>query len=146
MPTDIIKLALAALSANPEIEKKLVFRQETALRRLFQNPKVEIELNRATAEREVLKNKRLKEAIKILRQAYRIRWILFLSLLGLMFAETVLLVVFVYFYSRAPSSNPIDNTTLQIIVGATILQISVMVAVIVKSAFPADMKPLIDVS
>jgi hypothetical protein len=128
------------------IEKELIVTPENVIKFLPQG--METRLTTITAhikvEREYIKNLRMKEGIKICRQAYCFRWILFLSLLGLMFAETVLLVVFVYFYSHTSGSNPINNTTLQVIVGATILQISAMVIVIVKSSFPASIKDLID--
>jgi hypothetical protein len=89
---------------------------------------------------------RIELCIKLGDQAFLYRGILFYFLLVLMTVETLFLF-FIVFETAGPKPKlEIPNTTLQIIVGATIVQISTMVIVIIQSVFPKDMKQLIDVS
>ena len=89
---------------------------------------------------------RMELCMKLGDQALRYRGILFYFLLVLMGVETLFLFVIVLITAKPYRLLEIPDTTLQIIVGATIIQISAMVIAIIKSVFPKDMKQLIDVA
>lgn len=144
---DIYKISIDALKNKPEIESDLFswvisLVPKYAEDHLKNKPKVESQLNRIIAAID----ERITLCTKLVKQAIRYRRILFYFLLGLMSVETILLVLFVYFVPRLPESQRISDTGLQIIAGATIIQISAMIIVIVKSVFPKDLRSLIDIS
>lgn len=141
---DILKEAPNALDKKPEVETSLnqyVIRK-WAGNALDKKPKVETELIQGWALQEV----RIQLSTKLVIQALRYREILFYFLLVLMTVETLFLFLIVCVTAKPYSILIIPDRTLQIIVGATIIQISAMMIVIIKSIYPKDLKQLIDIS
>lgn len=79
-----------------------------------------------------------------LRQIYSFRNTLFRFLIILMLGETVILFGIIIFTSIPEFPFRVNPTTLQILVGATIIQISTMVVVIVKSVYPGNLNDIIE--
>lgn len=67
---------------------------------------------------------------------------LFYFLISLMSVETFLLFLLVFLKALPMLKFSINDTTLQILVGATIAQISAMVIVIIKSVFPDSLNKI----
>jgi hypothetical protein len=153
-----------ALHTRPNIENELnqLIFLNTAKAALHARPNIDIGCNllniafdalriMPSIERDAIQlnnyvNIRARLATKLASQALRYREYLFYYLLGLMTVETLFLFGIVFVTAPPHQLIEMHQTTLQVIVGATIIQISAMVIVIVKSVFPEDMKHLVDVA
>ena len=126
---DILKEARNALNNKPEVETST--NEYFALKKALVQARIEarIELNS-----------------DLVKQALRYRGILFYFLLVLMTVETLFLFLIICVTAKPYPILIIPDMTLQIIVGATIIQISAMVIVIIKSVYPKDLKQLMDIS
>ena len=141
----IYQKALQALMDRPDIESQVrnALIERAAFDALEKNPYIE---GRMESLLDSIKMQRLDLCTLLVKQAYQYRRILFYFLLGLMAIETAFLFALVWMTSQCPPILEIEDSTLQIIVGATIIQISTMVVVIIHSVYPKDIKHLIDIS
>jgi hypothetical protein len=79
----------------------------------------------------------------LLQQTIRFRRILFYYLLLLMTVETFMLFIIIVAVSLPSHWLVMPQITLQVLVGATIAQISAMVIVIIKSVYPDSINKII---
>ena len=139
-----VRNARNALDKKPEVENLVnqYLIRKWADNALNKKPEVETSLNQVWA----LQRVRIQLNNELVMQALRYRGILFYFLLVLMTVETLFLFLIVCVTAEPYPILIIPDRTLQIIVGATIIQISAMVIVIIKSVYPKDLKQLMDIS
>lgn len=141
--------SLEALSADDISKLSGTFFDRSARNAIKNNPFLESKVTQTVAYKKAwsdkLLNKRIELCTQLVGQAYKYRRILFYSLITVMFAETVFVFGILWATSMLEPILCMKDSTLQVVVGATILQVSTMVVMIIKSVYPKDLKQLIDI-
>lgn len=125
---------------HPKVQDKDTDRLEREARKAYSS------ISKASKDKTLAQNlgiEKLQAEQDLRRQIIRFRRILFYFLLMLMTVETLAVFVIIVLASLPSPILAIKELTLQVLVGATIAQISAMLIVIIRSVYPDSLNKLI---